>query len=74
MAEGEFLSRPDKVTYTDQNKKQQTRYVRPDGFFTINHVIKPYPFAFLLEVDMGTEDNPRFARQKVRPRCCLFEE
>jgi hypothetical protein len=67
VPEGDFLSRPDKISYADQNNKKQTRYVRPDAFFAINYIVKPYPFAFLLEIDMGTEDNPRFAREKVRP-------
>lgn len=67
IPEGEFLSRPDKITYTDTSKKRCSRSVRPDGFFTLQHALKPYPFAFLLEMDMGTEDNPRFVREKVRP-------
>ena len=31
-------------------------------------------FAFLLEIDMGSEDNPRFAREKVRPGASLTLE
>ena len=32
------------------------------------------PFSFLLEIDMGSEDNPRFAREKVRPGIAYLEE
>ncbi len=67
VSEGEFLSQPDTVTYQSLNGRPRKRQVRPDGFFAIRHTNHPHPFAFLLEVDMGTEDNPRFAREKVRP-------
>lgn len=72
MAEGAFWSDPDRVNYKTQSGARRTRQVRPDGYFTLR---RPAPerigqveeLAFLLEIDMGTEDNPRFAREKVRP-------
>jgi hypothetical protein len=72
MPESEFWSYPDRVTYKDHTGASRTRQVRPDGFFTIRRPAPTHPgkleeFAFLLEIDMSTEDNPRFAREKVRP-------
>lgn len=67
IPEGEFLSRPDKISYRNGQNKERSRLMRPDGFFTIQKKHKNGVFAFLVEVDMGTEDNPRFGREKVRP-------
>jgi hypothetical protein len=72
VPESEFWSFPDTVEYKTANGKSKKRKVIPDGFFTVRqpHVSQPgmmEELAFLLEIDMGTEDNPRFAREKVRP-------
>jgi hypothetical protein len=72
IPESEFWAHPDSVTYKDQSGASQSRKVRPDGFFTVRRPAKGCPgkveeFAFLLEIDMSTEDNPRFAREKVGP-------
>jgi hypothetical protein len=72
VPESEFWAHPDKVEYKAAGGKARIRRVIPDGFFTIRrpHVSRPRvmeELAFLLEIDMGTEDNPRFAREKVRP-------
>lgn len=71
VPESEFWSNPDKVAYKNRNGKSKTRLIRPDGFFTIRRPTgqpgKLEELPFLLEIDMATEDNPRFAREKVRP-------
>lgn len=61
----EFWAHPDEVNYVGSNGRKMKRRVRPDGFFSI--LSSDYRYRFLLEVDMATEDNPRFAREKVRP-------
>ncbi len=70
IPESEFATRPDKIEYKNAQGKKRQRTIRPDGFF----VIRQYhwtghtkEYAFLLEIDMGTEDNPRFVREKVTP-------
>jgi hypothetical protein len=72
VPESEFLIETDTVEYTKPSGTKSTSQVRPDGFFTIRRPARSRPgkteeFAFLLEIDLATEDNPRFARQKVRP-------
>lgn len=65
--EGEFLANPDTVWYELPNSQRRKRQIRPDGFFTLQHLYHSSPLAFLLEIDMATEHNPRFGREKVRP-------
>ena len=70
VPEGVFRSDPDKVTFRNSNGRSRSRQVIPDSFFTIRRqaqqkVEAVEEFAFLLEVDMATESNPRFAREKV---------
>ncbi|HET6443927.1 MAG TPA: replication-relaxation family protein [candidate division Zixibacteria bacterium] len=70
--ESEFWAYPDKVEYRTASGTTRKRRVIPDGLFTIRRpdAVRPgvtEELAFLLEIDMGTEDNPRFAREKVRP-------
>ncbi len=65
IPEGEFWAHPDKIEYKQANGKKAKRLIRPDGFFVIKHG-KQYS-RLLLEIDCATEDNPRFAREKVRP-------
>ena len=69
VPEGEFLVHPDTVTYHGFLGKRRKRQVRPDGFFVVRRMDgrAASDFAFLLEVDMATEDNPRFVRDKVLP-------
>ena len=70
IPESEFASQPDKVAIELPSGKKVKRTVRPDGFFSVERQTRfgrSKSFAFLLEVDMGSEDNPRFAREKVLP-------
>jgi hypothetical protein len=68
---GEFWAYPDEVEYKDEQGKKTKRRIRPDSFFDILHLNgsdgKWYHNRMLLELDRATEDNPRFAREKVRP-------
>lgn len=65
IPESEFLAKPDRVEYKLPSGKRKSRYIRPDGCFSISS--HGYRYQFLLEIDMATEDNPRFAREKVMP-------
>lgn len=68
---GEFWAHPDEVEYKDERGKPAKRRVRPDGFFVISRWDEAagrwYRRQLLLELDRATEDNPRFAREKVHP-------
>ena len=72
----EFRSDPDVIEYESPGSSGRGRTLRkailPDGFFSIQNTErlidgKPYTARFLVEIDMSTEDNPRFAREKVGP-------
>jgi len=65
IPEGEFWAHPDRVEYKLANGQKARRLVRPDGFFVIRK--GKHHSRLLLEIDCATEDNPRFAREKVRP-------
>lgn len=65
IPEGEFWAHPDRVEYKQADGKKARRLIRPDGFFVIRH--GKYYSRLLLEIDCSTEDNPRFAREKIRP-------
>lgn len=65
--ESEFQAQLDLVSYTLPNGRTKKRQIRPDGFFVIEQKSHASPYAFLLEIDRGTEDNPRFGREKVLP-------
>ena len=76
VLEREFRSDPDMVEYGSPQPGGHVRKIRkpimPDGFFYIENKErliegKPYTARFLVEIDMSTEDNPRFAREKVLP-------
>jgi len=70
LPESEFAVQPDRISYETSAGKKTSRTIRPDGYFTIEHQPqfgRNKPFSFLLEIDMGSEDNPRFAREKVLP-------
>jgi len=66
-----FWSRTDRIEFAyqvqvgnEEQTRKETRGVRPDGYFSIT---QPgfKPSRFLVEIDMGTEDHPRFAREKL---------
>lgn len=70
IPESDFQVEVDDVTYTTSSGKKVSKQIRPDGFFLIRKPSKRHPgklaeYAFLLEIDMGTESNVRFAREKV---------
>jgi len=65
IPEGEFWAYPDRVEYRQANGQKAKRLIRPDGFFVIKH--GRHYSRLLLEIDCATEDNPRFAREKVLP-------
>lgn len=72
IPESKFWSESDRIKYRTAGGAVRYRRVRPDGFFTLRRPIVSSAgtfeeMAFLLEIDMGTEDHPRFAREKVRP-------
>jgi len=65
IPEGEFWAYPDRVEYRQANGQKARRLIRPDGFFVIKR--GRHYSRLLLEIDCATEDNPRFAREKVLP-------
>ncbi len=65
IPQGEFWSQPDKVSFTLPNGKAGVRYIRPDGYCVLQQ--RDYTSRLLFELDRATEDNPRFAREKVVP-------
>ncbi len=72
VPEGEFRAHPDTIEYSLPDGSDRTRRIQPDGYFTLRGPSPRQPgvveeYAFLLEIDMGTEHNPRFARDKVIP-------
>ena len=70
LPESEFAVEPDRISFETSAGKKTSRSVRPDGYFMIkcqSQFGRKKPFSFLLEIDMGSEDNPRFAREKVLP-------
>ncbi|MCL4266680.1 MAG: replication-relaxation family protein [Anaerolineae bacterium] len=67
IPESELFAYPDTVAVPQPKGKPQQRQVRPDGFFAIQRQGDAHPFAYLLEMDMATKDNPRFIREKVEP-------
>lgn len=67
IPESDLFAFPDTVEVPQGRRRPQKRQVRPDGFFVVTRRGDRYPFAFLLEMDMATKDNPRFSREKVEP-------
>jgi hypothetical protein len=65
IPQGEFWAYPDTIEYKGNKGRTVKRRIRPDAFFSIRRT--GYRHLLLLEIDMATEDNPRFAREKVRP-------
>jgi len=64
VPESEFLAYPDTITYKYQNRSVPRR-IQPDGFFMLK--LPKRRLRYLLEIDRGTEDNPRFLREKILP-------
>jgi hypothetical protein len=64
IAESEFWSDPDRVSYTYRDH-QYKRNIRPDGYFMLS--TPEHYLRYLLEIDRSTEDNPRFYREKILP-------
>lgn len=62
LPESSFRRDPDTIQYQSGRRWKCKRRIIPDGFFVINHT-----YAYLLEVDMGSEHHPRFGREKVLP-------
>jgi hypothetical protein len=71
IPEGDFHAYPDKVDYTLPNGKRGQRHVMPDGYFHLTY--KGRSFRFLLELDNGTADTPKFAREKVIPNLAYLK-
>lgn len=71
IPQGEFWAYPDQIEYTDSQGKKAKRGIRPDGFCVVRRWREAegtwYRHRMLLEIDMATEDNPRFGREKARP-------
>ena len=65
ITEAEFRVAPDKVSYPAADGTAHARPVLPDAACVIRG--PNYTSRLLLEIDMGTEDNQRFVREKVRP-------
>lgn len=69
LPESNFLAEPDTVEFITSSGRSKKRQIRPDAFFTVESVGKSgkkRKFTFLLEIDMASHSNPRFAREKVR--------
>lgn len=70
VTEGEFLRNKDTVTCINQDGSSTKRIMQPDGWFQVRKPSKRYEgkwanYAFLVEIDMGTETITRFGRDKV---------
>ena len=57
----------DRRTHDGQKVVEKTATVIPDGFFAVSRSVGGGPLAYLVEVDMRTEHNPRVVREKIRP-------
>lgn len=76
LPESVFRSDVDQVSYTIRLRNgrvvRMERGVCPDAYFEVveealRMVGKPHRARFLLEIDMGTHDNPSFGREKAVP-------
>ena len=72
VPESDFLANKDTIMYKTAQGHGASRIMQPDGFFLVQKPSRRYPgqwanYAFLLEVDNGTESNVRFGRDKVPP-------
>lgn len=72
ISDSTFRADPDKVSFKTRTGQRKSRQVIPNAFFSIlksnkqNSSAVAARFSFLLEVDMATESNPRFVREKTR--------
>lgn len=62
------------VAYLDYNRERQQKLVWPDGYFRleVHQAEGMLRLPYLVEFDNGTEDNSRFARDKVSPNIHLI--
>lgn len=62
------------VAYLDLNQEKQQKLVWPDGYFrlAVSRAEGKMQLPYLVEFDNGTEDNSRFARDKVSPNVHLI--
>ena len=65
IGEDEFRRQPDMLTCEVPGKGRVTRAIRPDAACVLKQ--PHYTSRLLVEIDMATEDNRRFVREKVRP-------
>jgi hypothetical protein len=70
VTEGAFLRDKDSVTITNRDGSTRKRFMQPDGWFQVRKPSKRYEgkwanYAYLVEIDMGTETTTRFGRDKV---------
>jgi hypothetical protein len=67
LNEGAFRADPDRVTYTSITGKQVSRNIIPDRFLVVVRTNEERPFysRLIVEMDMATHRNKRFADQKV---------
>ena len=70
VPEWEFLREKDTVTLSNRDGSSRKRIMQPDGWFQVRKPSKRYEgkwanYAFLVEIDMGTETTTRFGRDKV---------
>ena len=70
VPESEFLANPDRIEY-DYKNRSIPRKIQPDGFFMLKFPKRR--LRYLLEIDRGTEDNPRFMREKIIPGMAYLE-
>jgi hypothetical protein len=82
IPEGEFQSTMDVVEYEMKGKdgrvRQKKKGVRPDGFFLVSDEARrsrgeAFNARFLVEVDMGTHDNPSFGNEKAAPGAAYIQ-
>jgi hypothetical protein len=67
---------PEQVSYTRMDGTHEKRRVFPDGFFQVKRILsegKRERFAFLVEVDRGTQKNERLANEKYRAGTTFFK-
>ena len=74
LPESELWTTATPTSYQDGRGRKRKRRVVPDGFFALRSGTRSHPLGYLIEIDMGTEDNPRFLREKVRPGLAYLKE
>jgi hypothetical protein len=75
VSEGEFRLNPDRVMVChrdDGRDEQEEKVVIPDGFCAVAKDPRN-TFAYLVEVDMSTQDKPRLLHRHIRPYAAYLE-